>query len=306
MGTYLLRKSVSFITVLFVVSLITFVTLQVLPGDPALLILGTESSPQALAALRSRLGLDRPAAVRFGRWLVNFVRGDLGESVRYNIPVSTLIRQALPVTLNLALWAVALALAGSVLVGVLSAAYGERWWGRLAGVLSRLAMAVPQFWIGILLIQLFAVKLQLLPAGGFADWRSLILPVLTLALPRTAVLINMVQVGMAGALRADYVRTAKAKGLPWGKVLFKHAFINGAIGVATAAGIQLVQLLAGTIVVEQVFGLPGLGQLLLNGVLQRDLPLVQAVTVLGAVGVLVTNLLMDVILAFLDPRVRFD
>lgn len=305
-GKYLLKKAVSFVSVLFLVSLSTFIALQVLPGDPAQLILGTESSPQALAALRSQLGLDKPAPVRFGQWLVNFVRGDLGQSIRYNIPVKALVRQALPVTVNLALWAVCLALGTAVVIGVVSAAYIETWWGRAVRVISQLGMAVPQFWIGILLIQVFAVQLRLFPAGGYTNWRSLVLPIMTLALPRSAVLSNMVQVGMAGALRSDYVRTARAKGLSWGKIMFKHAFVNGAIGVTTTAGGQLIQLLAGTIVVEQVFGLPGLGQLLLAGVLERDLTLVQSLTVLVAVGVLVTNLLVDLVLMLLDPRVRFE
>lgn len=306
MGAYILRKAVSFVAVVFLVSLMSFVALQVLPGDPAQLILGTEGSHEALAALRLQLGLDKPAPVRFGQWLVNFVQGDLGESLRYNIPVKDLVVQALPITLNLAMWAVLLALATAVITGVFSAAYSNRWWGKAMRVLSQLGMAVPQFWVGILLIQLFAVKLRLLPAGGYSNWQSLILPIVTLALPRSAVLTNMVQVGLGGVLNSDYIRTAKAKGLPWATVLFKHAFINGAIGVATTAGIQLVQLLAGTIVVEQVFGLPGLGQLLLAGVLQRDLPLVQSVIVLVAVAVLLTNLIMDFVLLALDPRVRFE
>jgi peptide/nickel transport system permease protein len=305
-GAYLVRKTASFVCVLFIISALTFLTLQVLPGDPAQLVLGTESSPQALAALRRELGLDKPAPVRFGQWLVDFVQGDFGRSIRYSVPVKDLVVQALPVTLSLAVWAVAVSLGIAVLLGVLSAAYMARWWGQVVRIISQLGMAVPQFWIGILLIQVFGVQLRLLPAGGYSNWQSLILPIATLALPRTAVLTNMVQVGLSDVLKSDYIRTAKSKGLPWRKVLFKHAFVNGAIAVATSASIQLIQLVAGTIVVEQVFGLPGIGQLLLNGVLQRDLPLVQAITVFVAVGVLIINLLMDYLLMFLDPRVRFE
>lgn len=291
---------------MFLVSLITFAALQVLPGDPALLILGTESSPEALAAIRSQLGLNKPALVRFGQWLVSFVQGDFGNSIRYSVPVRNLVARALPISLTLALWAVFISLAAAVLLGVFSAAFSGKWWGRGIRVFSQLGMAVPQFWIGILLIQVFAVQLRILPAGGYSNWRSLILPVVTLALPRSAVLVNMVQSGLINVLGSDYIRTAKAKGLPWAKVLFKHALINGAIATATSAGIQLIQLLAGTIVVEQVFGLPGMGQLVLTGVLQRDLPLVQAVTVLVAIGIVAVNFAVDVVLMFLDPRIRFE
>lgn len=306
LGRYFLRKSISLVGIVFLVSLITFAALQVLPGDPALLILGTESSPEALAAIRSQLGLDKPALVRFGQWLVSFVQGDFGNSIRYSVPVRNLVARALPISLTLALWAVFISLAAAVLLGVFSAAFSGKWWGRGIRVFSQLGMAVPQFWIGILLIQVFAVQLRILPAGGYSNWRSLILPVVTLALPRSAVLVNMVQSGLINVLGSDYIRTAKAKGLPWAKVLFKHALINGAIATATSAGIQLIQLLAGTIVVEQVFGLPGMGQLVLTGVLQRDLPLVQAVTVLVAIGIVAVNFAVDVVLMFLDPRIRFE
>ncbi|NLM39954.1 MAG: ABC transporter permease [Firmicutes bacterium] len=306
MGRYLVRKILSLIFIVILVSLITFTALQVLPGDPALLILGTESSPEALAAIRSQLGLDKPALVRFGQWLVSFVQGDLGQSIRYSVPVRVLVARALPITLTLALWAVFVSLGIAILLGVVSAAFASRWWGRGVRVFSQLGMAVPQFWIGILFIQVFAVQLRVLPAGGFSGPRSLILPVATLALPRTAVLLNMVQSGLANVLGSDYIRTAKAKGLPWAKVLFKHALINGAIATATSAGIQLIQLLAGTIVVEQVFGLPGMGQLVLTGVLQRDLPLVQAVVVLVAIGIVAVNFTVDLALMLLDPRIRFE
>ena len=295
--TYLVRKTASFVCVLFIVN-VNISNSQVLPGDPAQLLLGTESSPQAWQHC-GELGLDKPAPVRFGQWLVD------GRSIRYSVPVKTWLFR-LWVALSLAVWAVAVSLGIAVLLGVLSAAYMARWWGQVVRIISQLGMAVPQFWIGILLLQVFGVQLRLLPAGGYSNWQSLILPIATLALPRTAVLTNMVQVGLSDVLKSDYIRTAKSKGLPWRKSLFKHAFVNGAITVATSASIQLIQLVAGTIVVEQVFGLPGIGQLLLNGVLQRDLPLVQAITVFVAVGVLIINLHMDYLLMFLDPRVRFE
>ena len=177
---------------------------------------------------------------------------------------------------------------------------------RLLSMGTQLGLGLPQFWVGLLLIQLFAVQLRVLPSGGSGQWGSLILPTVTLALPRTAVLSRFLRAGMLEALEQDYVRTAKAKGVPQIRVFFKHALRNGALGGVTAAGVQFAQLLAGTIVVEQVFGLPGIGQLLLAGVFQRDLPLVQTVVMLVVLLILVFDLALDLCLGLLDPRIRYD
>lgn len=277
-----------------------------LPGDPATLVLGTEASPEALASLRTQLGLEQPAVVRYGQWLVRFVQGELGESIRYSMPVGQLIGDAVPITLLLAVMAVMGALFIAIPLGITSVTRERRWWGRTVLVFSQIGMAVPQFWIGILLIQFFAVQIRAFPAGGYDGLMSLVLPALTLCLPRAAVLTRMVRAGLLNVLDKEYIRTARAKGLSEKTVLYKHALANGAVGVFTIAGIQLTQLFAGTIVIEQVFGLPGLGQLLLTGVLQRDLPLVQGVVMLSALFILFVNLVFDLILMLLDPRVRFE
>jgi peptide/nickel transport system permease protein len=177
---------------------------------------------------------------------------------------------------------------------------------RLLSLATQLGLGLPQFWVGILLIQFFAAQLQLLPAGGREGWTSLILPTVTLALPRTAVLSRFLRAGVIEALAEDYVRTARAKGVPGRSVLYKHALRNAAVGPLTAAGVQFAQLLAGTIVVEQVFGLPGIGQLLLNGVFQRDLPLVQSVVMLVVLVILLFDLAFDLCLGLLDPRIRYE
>ena len=222
------------------------------------------------------------------------------------MPVRQLIGDAVPITLLLAVMAVVGAVIIAIPLGITSATHEGRWWARTVLVLSQIGMAVPQFWIGILLIQLFAVRTRAFPAGGYDGPISLVLPAVTLCLPRAAVLTRMVRAGLLNVLNKEYIRTARAKGLSERTVLYKHALANGAVGVFTIAGIQLTQLFAGTIVIEQVFGLPGLGQLLLTGVLQLDLPLVQGIVMLSALLILFVNFVLDLILMVLDPRVRFE
>lgn len=306
MRLFLRRKLISFALTIFLANLATFVILQILPGDPALLMLGTEGSPEAYLRLRSRLNLDQPLLKRYFSWLFDFIRGRWGVSLRYSLPVSQLVAGAWPLSLFLALAAVILAAAAAVVGGIFMAVRPRSAGGRLLSLASQAGMALPQFWLGLLLIRIFAVKLRLVPAGGSSARGSLLLPVLTLALPRAAVLSRLVKVGMAETLKQDYIRTARAKGLSFWQVLFKHALRNGSLAFSTAAGLQFSQLFAGSIVVEQVFGLPGLGQLLLAGVLQRDLPLVQVLSMLLVVMILSFNLLFDLWLGLLDPRLRYE
>lgn len=306
MSRYFWQKTVSFFLTALLVSIVTFMIIQILPGDPALLILGTEGSPQAYEQLRSELQLHRPAILRYLSWLGGFFQGKWGSSLRYSLPVKELVAEAIPLSLRLALFAVGLALIVAISGGMVMAAHAQSRLAHLLSFGSQIGMAIPQFWLGLLLIQVFAVRLQLLPAGGSDELASLILPVATLALPRAAVLTRFVHVGLREALEQDYIRTARAKGLPSRTVFYKHALRNGALGVFTVAGLQLAQLLAGTIVVEQVFGLPGVGQLLLAGVLQRDLPLVQTLVMLIVILILMFNLLFDLCLGFLDPRLRYE
>ncbi|HOQ73104.1 MAG TPA: ABC transporter permease [Limnochordia bacterium] len=306
MKRYLWRRAGGFLLTALLVNFATFFILQVLPGDPALLMLGTEGSPEAYAALRRELSLDKPVLPRYGQWLLRFIGGQWGNSWRYSLPVRELVSRAFPLSLGLALLAVGAAAGAALPVGLYMALRPRSFGSRLLSLGTQLGLGLPQFWVGILLIQLFAVQLRLLPPGGTEGWVSFLLPTLTLALPRMAVLSRFLRAGMLEALAEDYVRTARAKGLPQGSVLFKHALRNAALGPLTAAGVQFAQLLAGTIVVEQVFGLPGVGQLLLNGVFQRDLPLVQAVVTLVVLLVLLFDLAFDLCLGLLDPRIRYE
>ncbi|NLY53033.1 MAG: ABC transporter permease [Firmicutes bacterium] len=312
---YWLRKFFAMLLTLGLVTMATFFTFYLLPGDPAALILGTEADPEALELLRSQLGLDRPLLAQYSSWLQGVLRGDLGSSITFSrgYPVSSLILDALPVTIPLALLSIGISLALGVVLGTVAAV------NRGAGsfiiqYLSQLSLSLPAFWLGILLIQWLAVGLGWFPPSGIPRWSadpagamlSLVLPAITLSLPRTAVLTRTVRSALQETLREDYIRTARSKGLPEKTVIFSHALRNALVSVSTVTGIQLIQLIAGTIVVEQVFSLPGLGRLMLAAVLLRDLPLVQGTVFVGAALIIVVNFLLDSLYPWLDPRVRVE
>lgn len=311
---YYARKALSFTLTLFVISIITFATLQILPGDPAVLVLGTEADAQTLANLQVQLGLDKPPVHRYLGWLSGLFRGEWGRSIRYNTSVGQLIAQSLPVTLTLAFLGVMLALLIAIPLGVSCAVNSGKWWDGAGIIFSQLGMAIPGFWMGILLIQLLAVRYSFFPPSGYVPFTegigsslySLTLPAIAVALPRGAILTRMVRASVLDTLGQDYIRTAYSKGLSKRRVLFKHSLRNAGVNVFTVAGIQIIQLLVGTIVIEQVFALPGLGQLLLHAVLQRDIPLVQGLVMVGATLILSVNLGFDLLLAIIDPRVRYE
>ncbi len=306
MKEYLLQKTGGFILTAVVVSVLTFLVIQVLPGDPALLMLGTEGTPEVYARLRSELNLDRPVLERYISWFLDFLQGRWGNSWRYSMPVRELVGEAFALSLALAFLAVGMALLAATPAGMYMAARPRSFMARLTSIATQIGLGLPQFWVGLLLIQVFAVTFGLLPAGGSSGWPSLILPTLTLALPRAAILSRFMRAGMADALKQDYIRVARAKGLSNPVVFFKHALRDGSVAVVTVAGLQFAQLVAGTIVVEQVFGLPGVGQLLLAGVLQRDLPVVQALVMIIVSLILLFDLIFDLCLGLLDPRIRYD
>lgn len=303
---YVIRKVLSFIVTLVLISVITFISINVLPGDPALLIVGTEGDPARLEIVRQQLGLDRPLAVRYLQWLSGVIHGDFGQSIRYSQDIAALIKGALPATLSLAFMGVGLAVICSIPLGVFCAVKQRGILAKVMLLISQAGMAVPAFWLGLVLINVFALKLGWLPPTGFDSPLSLILPVMALALPRAAILTRVVRECMLEAMQQDYLRTARSKGLSERVVMYKHALKNAAVSIMSVAGVHLTQLLGGTIVIEQVFSLPGLGQLLLAAVLQRDLPLVQGLVVVTAALVLFVNLLLDLALALVDPRVRYE
>ena len=314
MRRYVARRVAALVATLVFVSALVFVVVRVLPGDPAVIILGTEGSPEALARLRESMGLNRPLAVQFVEWLGGALRGDLGRSIQYDVPVGSLIVSRLPVTLPLALLAAVFMVAAALPLGVYAATHHRRGGDYLAMIVSQIGISVPQFWSGLLLILFFSVRLGWVNAGGFAGWssglgpalRSLLLPAIALGLFQAAVLVRATRSAVLDVLREDYVRTARAKGLSEPRVVGVHTFRNALIPVVTVAGIQLGQLMAGAIVLESVFALPGLGRLALGAISARDLPVVQGVALFVASSIVLINFAVDLAYGVLDPRIRYE
>jgi peptide/nickel transport system permease protein len=288
--------------------------IRVLPGDPALVIMGTEGNPEVAARLRESMGLNRPIPVQYVEWLGRALGGDLGVSIQYDLPVGELIVSRLPVTLPLTLLAAIFMIVAALPLGVFAATRHRRAGDYLAMALSQLGIAVPSFWLGLLLILLFSVHLGWTRSGGFEGWsdgvwpalRSLVLPAFALGFFQAAVLVRATRSAVLDVLREDYVRTARAKGMREALVVSKHTLKNAMIPILTVAGLQLGQLMAGSIILESVFALPGLGRLALGAITARDLPVVQGVTLFVASSIVVINFAVDLMYAILDPRIRYD
>ncbi len=310
MSGFLVRRLAGLALTLLAASLVVFLVLQVLPGDPAALMLDAQARPDTLAALRHQLGLDRPAWLRYVTWIGGLLTGDLGRSYTYSVPVAELVAERIMVTLPLSVMAILLSTGIAIPVGVLAAARRGRPADTAAMGLSQFGMALPNFWLGILLILTFAVAWPILPAGGFVGWdkglwaglRCLILPSLALALPQAAILSRITRAAVLETLGQDYVRTALSKGLSGQAALWRHAVPNALIPVVTVIGLQFSFLLAGTVIIENVFALPGLGRLVFQAIAQRDLIVVQDLVVLLAGSVIVVNVLVDLSYRALDPR----
>ena len=313
MQRYIFRRVAALAGTLVFVSLLVFAVVRVLPGDPALIILGLEANPDSVARVRQELGLDRPMPVQYAQWVGRALRGDLGRSIQYDLPVSTLILTRLTVTLPLTLLAAGLMIGAAIPLGVFAATRHRRWGDYLAMILSQLGVAVPGFWAGLLLILFFSVHLGWVQAGGFDGWgqgvwpalRSLLMPAAALGLFQFAVLARTTRSAVLEVLREEYVKTARAKGLAERRVLFRHALRNALIPIVTVAGVQLGQLLAGSIILESVFYLPGLGRLTLAAISARDLPVVQGVVLLVASMIVMVNAAVDILYGLLDPRIRY-
>lgn len=312
MTGFLLRRFVSLCLTLLAAALAVFLILEVIPGDPAQLMLGVEARPDTLEALRNQLGLDRPAAERFLLWIAGLLQGDLGISYTYSVPVRDLVAARLPVTLPLALIALLLTIVIAIPAGVWAASRRGRTADTGIMALTQVGVAVPNFWFAMLLVYVFAVSLRLLPSGGFPGWdkgigaalAALIMPAVALALPQAAILARIMRSALVDTLHEDYIRTARAKGLTEGAALWGHALRNAMIPVLTILGLQLSFLVTGTIVIENVFYLPGLGRLIFQAITQRDLIVVKSVVVLMVGFVIFVTFLVDAAYALADPRLR--
>jgi peptide/nickel transport system permease protein len=311
---YVLRRVAAFVATLWFLSALVFVVIRILPGDPATLILGMESSPETVARLRHAMGLDRPLAVQYVDWLARAARGDLGTSIQYDVPVGRLIVSRLPVTFPLAFMAATLMILVALPLGVYAATHHRRPGDYLAMSVSQLGIAVPAFWSGLLLILFFSVRLGWFRSGGFDGWgagvvagvKALLLPAVALGAFQAAVLVRATRSAVLEVLGEDYVRTARAKGVPEGRVVRRHALRTALIPIVTVMGLQLGQLVAGAIVLESVFALPGLGRLALGAIGARDLPVVQGVTLFVAAAIVFVNFVVDLLYVVLDPRIRYD
>jgi peptide/nickel transport system permease protein len=312
MTSFLLTRLLIGLATLLLASIVVFSVMEILPGDPAQLMLGMNATPQALEALRQQMGLDQPLVLRYLDWIAGLLVGDFGRSFTYSSPVIELIGERAVVSLPLALISLTLSTVIAIPVGMFAAARRGRISDTAVMGFTQIGVAVPNFWFALLLIYLFAVWLRLVPAGGFAGWgsgvwpglRSLILPAVALALPQAAILSRVTRSAMLEVLGEDYIRTARAKGMPRRYVLWRHALRNALIPVLTILGLQFAFLLAGTIIIENVFYLPGLGRLVFQAITQRDLIVVEGVVMLLVASVVVVNLVVDLAYAVVDPRLR--
>jgi peptide/nickel transport system permease protein len=291
---------------------IVFLLLEVLPGDPALTMLGVDAPDSAIEALRLELGLDRPAFVRYFDWIAGLFQGEMGLSYVYRVPVTELIGQRLHVTLPLSIGAMVVATLVSLTLGIFAATNHNRIGDYGVMGFSQLGLAIPDFWFGILLIILFAVVLHLLPSGGFPGWdegiwhgvRALLLPIFTQALSLTAIMTRVTRSSVLEVAREDYVRTARAKGLSRRAALWRHVLRNALVPVLTIGGLLVATVVTGTLVIENVFALPGVGKLIFDAISNRDLMVVKNVVLLFAAIVVAVNFAVDILYAIVDPRIR--
>jgi len=316
MSLFLLKRLATFVITLWVASMVVFAVLELLPGNAAQIILGDTATPESLAALEKKLGLDKPQLQRYGEWITGLLQGRSATSISYDMPTGTLIAERMQVTLPLA----AMAMLFTVIVALAAGVYAASRHNRAGDVgvmfVSQLGIAIPSFWFAILLILLFAVKLQWVSAGGFPGWTeddgggpwdgfvALLLPAVSLAVVQASVLARWTRSAVLDVMREDFVRTARAKGLSRRATLWRHVLRNAMIPVLTIMGLQFAFLISGTIVVEQVFVLPGIGRLVFQAIANRDLVVVRDVVLLLVAMVIVVNFVVDVLYAVIDPRLK--
>jgi peptide/nickel transport system permease protein len=309
---YVVRRLLQFIPVLIIVTIVVFLMVRMIPGDPAAALLGPQAQPEQIARMRLTMGLEKPLWVQYGLWVNRMLRGDFGESFINGFPISQLIATKLPATLELSVSALAVAASVSVPLGIASALRRGSWPDHLATAYTSLGMAIPGFWLGILLVLLFALKLKVLPPSGYvpltenpaAGLRLILMPACTLGVYLSAIFARFMKSSILETLHQDYVRTAYSKGLPRNLVVRRHVLTNAMIPVVTVFGIQFGGLLGGAVITEAIFNWPGLGRLLVQSILTRDYGIVQALIMLAVAVYLTVNLCTDIVYGALDPRIR--
>lgn len=312
MASYILRRFMTALPVLLLITIIVFAVMQVLPGDPARMVLGQEATPQALEAMRERLGLNRPLHEQYLSWLFGVLQGDLGRSMVDNAPVARAIALALPVTLQITLMALAIALAIGIPLGVIAATRRGGLADAAATFTGLSSISIPGFWVAILLIYAFALKVSWFPSSGFVRWHEdwlaslhhSVLPALALSLRPLGIFMRLVRSSMLEVLKSDYVRTARAKGLGERAVILGHGLRTSLIPLVTVLGVEFAALLGNVVVIDTIFGIPGFGRLIYGSVLRLDLTMIQSLVLVFAVSVIIINLITDISYSLLDPRVR--
>lgn len=312
MGRYVFTKLWQSVLTLVLASIVVFVGVRQLPGDPALAMAGEEATPEQLAAVRAEMGLDQPLVAQYLAFVRNMFRGDFGESTRTGTPVTELIATTLPVTLWLSAYAIVVAIVVGILFGVIAERFRGRWPEWVANAFALVGLSVPNFWLGILAILYLAVTLGWFPASGYVDVLSdplrglyyLTLPALILGTGLAAVIMRQTRASMIETMTTDYVRTARAKGLGRGRVLVRYGLRNSLIVVVTIVGLQLGGLISGAVVTERIFALPGFGKLTLDAVFTRDYPVIQAVVLIITVSYILINLAVDILYSVVSPKIR--
>jgi peptide/nickel transport system permease protein len=312
MTAFVTQRLLIGLATLLLASAAIFAILEILPGDPALLMLGMNASPDAVEALRQQMGLNDPVLVRYLSWIGGLLVGDFGRSVTYSSEVIDLIAERAVVSVPLALMSLVLLIVIAIPIGIFAASRRGRFGDVSVMGVTQLGVAVPNFWFALLLVYVFAVWLRWVPSGGFPGWgtgvwpgiKALLMPSIALALPQAAILARVTRGAMLEVLGEDYIRTARAKGMPRRTVLWRHALRNAMIPVLTIIGMQFAFLLAGTLIIENVFYLPGLGRLLFQAITQRDLIVVEGLIMLLVASVIIVNLVVDLLYAVVDPRLR--
>jgi peptide/nickel transport system permease protein len=312
MGLFLLKRFATLVATLAGASIVVFLVLEILPGDAALILMGPDASPEAVQALATKLGIDRPPVERYSGWVGGMLTGNLGDSYSYSTPVLDLVLERMALTVPLAMMAMALTTLLALSAGIYAASHHNKWGDVSLMGLTQVGIAIPNFWFAILLILLFSVHLQWFSAGGFPGWedgaweaiKALLLPALSLAVVQAAILARITRSAVLEVFREDFVRTARAKGLSSQATVWRHVLRNAMIPVITVMGLQFAELLAGTIVVENVFYLPGLGRLIFQAISNRDLVVVRNCVMLLATMVVMVNFVVDVLYAAIDPRVK--
>jgi ABC-type dipeptide/oligopeptide/nickel transport system permease component len=305
MINYIIKRLLLSIPTIFGVIFIVMLTIELVPGDPVELMLGEHATKEAVENVRTALGLDKPLLTRYFMYLKNLTKGDMGRSIRENRLVSKEISDVWPATLKLTIAAMVIALSMGVMLGIFSAVKPNSYFDGTNRIISLFGLSMPVFWIGLVMIVIFAYWLRLLPTGGTGSWKHIVLPAVTLSLPSIAMVSRMTRSSLLEVLKEDYVRTARAKGLSEKVVILKHALKNALIPIVTLSGLQLGQLMGGAILTETVFAWPGLGRLMIRAIFARDYILLQGTVLVFALAFVLINLIVDLSYSFLDPRVSY-